>query len=541
MFRKVEKVSQSKGKTQKYFETYNPSAGTFEPGQMSHLTKSITATGEQLTAQSAPYLKNAGAQITKAITKNITQGAIQQAKVASPSRETEMVGASIAQGFIVGAEGYVDDARAVGSKLGSGMVQTASGLFVPGGATSGGTKSTTPGININDIAAKARMNRDALLSAESQKQIAKMNTRMDRLNRGFMSGTFALSALSGVASMAGGNLGKFSEILFQISGPMFALSSIIQLLTGSPILKTLKDLGKFKLGSAAIVLTTFFVTTKLINDARKKELEYINGLSNAMKTTTSQAKTLGDFFGVVPTKLPFETKNREVVNKKTRSTRDRLREDESFQKQFAPTIKTLSSATAKEASLAFTTLALNLKAQGFASEQVQTIIDALREEARKTSVELDVKSLDFSAESIKGLQNQIAPIVTELERNLKTRLTQSERILSGFQSALFGRGFRMEELTNASQKSLSDLAGTISSVSNSAVGMFRGGLISGEDFNATMFGIVETTKSLNAESQKLVFLETFKKLNVDATPFLANIKDLNTQMIILKLLSAGIL
>jgi hypothetical protein len=45
--------------------------------------------------------------------------------------------------------------------------------------------------------------------------------------------------------------------------------------------------------------------------------------------------------------------------------------------------KLLSKSTAQEAQLAFTSLALNLKAQGFATGQVQTIVDALREEAGK--------------------------------------------------------------------------------------------------------------------------------------------------------------
>jgi hypothetical protein len=212
---------------------------------MSHITSSVTASVDDLTRQMTPYLGDVGARITDAVTKKTIKGVVDRAKVASPSRETEMVGASIAQGFIVGAEGYVDDARVVGGKLGSGMVQTASGLFVPGGTTGGGTKPTTPGVDLNDIAAKARMNRETLLSTQQQKRMAAMNQRMDKLNKGFMSGTFALSALSGVASMAGGNLGKFSEILFQITGPLFALSSIIQLLTGNKIISII---SKFKLG-----------------------------------------------------------------------------------------------------------------------------------------------------------------------------------------------------------------------------------------------------------------------------------------------------
>ena len=163
-------------------------------------------------------------------------------------------------------------------------------------------------------------------------------------------------------------------------------------------------------------MTAFFFATKLINDARKKELEYIYGLSNAMRITTGQVKTLGDFFGVVPTKLPFETRNRQILQKEERSARDTLRADESFKKEFESTIKTLSTATAEEAQLAFTTLALNLKAQGFAETQIQTIIDSLREEAGRLDVTLDVKSLNFSPESIKQLQNQTKILVKNFQK-----------------------------------------------------------------------------------------------------------------------------
>jgi hypothetical protein len=242
-FRQTERFSQSRGATVKSFQTLDPMLKQWQVATMSHITTSVTASAEDLTKQMTPYLGDVGAKVTKAITKNVAQGAIKEARVASPSRETEMVGANIAQGFISGAQEYVDDAKRVGQQLGGGMVQTASGLILPGGAVGGGAKPTTPGVNLNDIAAKARFNRDALLATQAQKQTAAMNQRMNTLNKAFMSGTFALSALSGVASMAGGNLGKFSQILFTITGPLFALSSIIQLLTDEKIVNTLKKIG----------------------------------------------------------------------------------------------------------------------------------------------------------------------------------------------------------------------------------------------------------------------------------------------------------
>jgi TP901 family phage tail tape measure protein len=536
-FQQTERFSQSKNRTVKSFQTLNPILDNWEVATMSHITSSVTASVDDLTRQMTPYLGDVGGRITQAVTKKITEGAVKEAKVASPSRETEMVGASIAQGFIVGAENYVDDARRVGEKLGSGMVQTASGLLVPGTAAgnTGGTGRVSS-VPLSQIAEKARTNRERLLVMQQQKSLAAMNQRMDKLNKAFMSGTFALSALSGVASMAGGNLGKFSEIIFQISGPMFALSSVIQLLTGEKVLVQLKKIGLLRFGAAAIAIGAFIVATKLINDARKKELEYIYGLSNAMKTTTDQVKTLGNFFSVVPTKLPFENQNREIVKKETRSARDTLRADAGFQKQFAPTIKTLSTSTAAQAKLAFTSLALNLKAQGFATEQVQTIVDALREEAGKTDVNLDVKSLNFSADSIKELQGQIAPLLLNLDREVKRGLTTVGGVSAGK-----GGSSTFTIQTKEATKALSELSTFVSEISNSTAGMFSLGLISGKEFETTMSGVLETMNGLDEASRRVALIEIFKKLNVDAAPFIKNLTTAKQQMQALILLSSGAL
>jgi LysM repeat protein len=336
-------------------------------------------------------------------------------------------------------------------------------------------------------------------------------------------------------------LGKFSEILFQITGPLFALSSIIQLLTGNKIISLISELGKLRLGLIGVGLIALGVGIKLTNDAKKRELEYINGLSNAMKTTTEQVKTLGDFFGVVPTKLPFENRNREIVGKETRTARDRLRADESFKKQFAPTIKTLSESTAEEAQLAFTSLALNLKAQGFAEEQVQTIIDALREEAGRTDVKLDVKSLNFSPESIKGLQDQIAKLLVKFSKDFSIKPTSGQKFLKGFLGSLFGDAPKVMEMTDETKKSLSELTTFITETSNSAAGMFRLGLISGEQFESTLLSTLNTMNGLDAAAKRVALLEVFKKLDVDAKPFLSTLYTVKQQMMLIALLNSGVL
>jgi TP901 family phage tail tape measure protein len=444
----------------------------------------------------------------------------------SPSRRMKRIGVDAANGLVVGVqEGLANNGITTGTR-GSRRATRPQGP-----PPKSGVPFADPAIL--GMAYQENAMRDRVRNQARSMQVA--NIRMDRLNKAFMSGTFALSALSGVASMAGGNLGKFSEILFQISGPMFALSSIIQLLTGNKIISVI---SKFKLGFglASIALLAGVGIIKLANNARKKELEYIYGLSNAMKTTTDQVKTLGDFFSVVPSKLPFENRNREIVRRDVRTARDRLREDSGFQKQFAPTIQTLSKSTAQEAQLAFTSLALNLKAQGFASEQVQTIVDALREEAGKTEVKLDVKSLDFSPESIKQLQGQIAPLLLNLDKQVKAGLTKIVPVGGG----KGGYTTRIVQ-TKEAKKALSELSTFITETSKSSAGMFRLGIISGKQFEASLYGILETMNGLDEASRKVALIEIFKKLDINAKPFLENLQTAKQEMMLLALLSSGVL
>ena len=484
--------------------------------------------------------RKAGIDIGQYTIEGITVGA----QTKSPSKKTIKVGQDIARGLEVGMADRQDDVARSGEQLGNAAV----------GGTQRARRSVTrpqgpPGsIGISDPALLAMAYQENAMRDKLKKQSTAtqaMTKRMDKLNKGFMSATFAISALSGMASMAGGNLGKFSEILFQITGPLFALSSILQLFTGTKILDLVKRF-KVGFGLATVALIAGVVAIKLINDARKKELEYIYGLSNAMKTTTEQVKTLGNFFGVVPTKLPFEAKNRESVKKDTRTARDRLRADESFQKEFAPTIKTLSKSTAEQAKLAFTSLALNLKAQGFAEEQIQTIIDSLREEAGRRDVKLDVKSLNFSPESIKGLTDQVAGLLVTFNKEFNKAPDGVEGLLKGaknsFLAAYIGKtAGPLDTMSNDAKKALAELTTFIAATSSSAGGMFKLGLISGKQFQSSLLSTVGTMKGLGKEAKEVALLEIFKKLNVNAAPFIANLKTAQQQMMALALLSAGAL
>ena len=403
--------------------------------------------------------------------------------------------------------------------------------------------------------------------------------RIDSMNKGIMAGTFALTSLAGAGSMAGGTIGNLSQQVMKFSGLLFALMSVTQLLTQTKIAELVATraglaksamanamaagpmfggvskalsgqsgllggfarlalgIGKFlgPIGIATTGLIAFYSLTKMVNAARERERLAIEGLADAMTTTTTQVKTLGNFFNVLPTKLPFELGQREFVAKETRTQRESLKADPGFQKEFKSTIESLRKATNDEAKIVFSSLALNLKAQGFASDQVQVIIDALREESSQTDVVLDVKSLTLSKESLDQLKKDIAPILVNLDKALDSGMTK--KFVGGKYNVPLQE---VIGLSKEAQKQLETTSEFISETAKSASGMFELGLIDGATYEATLNTILETTRGLDEAQRKILLQKVFQKLGADASALNGILGRTVTEMRVLALMSSGI-
>jgi len=213
-----------------------------------------------------------------------------------------------------------------------------------------------------------------------------------------MGGTFALTSLAGVASMAGGNLGKLSGIVFQLSGVMFALSTVLQIMPSrlKAFLAPLLRVGPLLLFTAALAAGVGIV--KLINNAREKERMAIEGVGKAANLTSSQIEKLGGVLGFTPVKSNLELSKPAVSgltiekSKQVEETRKLLAEDKDFKDQ----ITGLKNATNEQADIIFKSLALRLTGQGATKEQITNYIYALQQVPGKTSVKFDLKSTDLS-------------------------------------------------------------------------------------------------------------------------------------------------
>jgi len=500
----------------------------------------VTLSGmrNDLTAFKKEFIIEA-AKVGELVGTSAVNATAKAAGTASPSRKTRIVGEDIGRGLEEGMKSRQDDVALVGSQLGNAAAGGVRGgvrdvpFRAPGQPGFVAGNAPRPGIPLSVITENARRNREQLLATQQQRQTAAMNARMNSLNKAFMSGTFALSALSGVASMAGGNLGKFSEILFKISGPLFALSSVIQLLTGEKIVGLI---SKFRvaLGFGAIALAGLVVGINLINKAREKERMAIEGLANAVTTTKTKRETLGGFFNVTPTARAGSNAILTSIQTKPneRSQIQALKKTEDFQKNFEKDIAALSQATNEEALLALQTLALDLRGQGFAKAQVDIIIKALAEEAKKSKLILEFSQLDLSKEE--GRAGAIA-LAQDITKNFNTEFAKGVKktrtiIAAGKGGAILGP--EQLRLTTEQQKQLKLGSQELSNVLAGVTGQFKAGAMKGSEYAEVMRQILEPTE--NTAYGNMLLQKTLVAVNPEYAKATAGVKDYETRLLLLK-------
>jgi TP901 family phage tail tape measure protein len=309
--------------------------------------------------------------------------------------------------------------------------------------------------------------------AESTQEIVEINNKqkaamelssgkLASMNKTLNSTTFALTAMAGAGSMFGGRIGDLSAQVFKYSGLMFGLMQITQLLTQAQFARLVAEraatngilirnvteatgavtftraTGLFAGGIKKLIPNIFNLSKKIIGmlgpwgrlaaiaatiagalwglkkvaDAQK---EKIDGLGNAAFIAGDRLKTLADIFGVVPQKFAFESLPKTVgvgMTGQERTAVDKVRESEDFQKDYAKNIAAIRDATDQQAELLFKGLVIQLRGRGFAEEQVQAIVNAIKIESGKTEVELDFKTISIlTPEGRKAVQKDIISLV----------------------------------------------------------------------------------------------------------------------------------
>ena len=507
----------------------------------------------------------------------------------SPSKRTIPIGEDIARGLEVGMQNRADDVANVGASVAGGATRAmgrgvrTTGPITPG--TDFSIEKTRGGASIPQVANAATISQATQKSAETMVASAKsFQDRMTGLNRGIMSGTFALGSLSGLASMSGGKLGEFAGTVSKLNLAMFALMSVTQLLTQTQFLKLVADrasaagllvgnvatkkmafnstlfsggikkllpnlfnfgkvIARF-LGPIGLAITAIGATVsiiKTVNAARERERLSIEGLGDAALLTKDKLKTLGDIFGVVPQTTALErTGPSLVVNREERTKIDELRSNQDFLKQFENDIKALRQATSKEAELVFNSLAIQLKGKGFAKEQITNIIQALQEESGKIDLKFDFASIDLGTDQGQAtLKKNIADLGSSLGKDFSTGYTEETQ--SGISRAT------REVVTWTKQTLSKDLKKTVSTVSKSIVGILNGisgqletGTITAKQFDQSFGNISKTVSNMPKPQAALLMGEVFKNLPGELAKSAAGLKNTSNQLLLVEAAMLGV-
>jgi len=343
-------------------------------------------------------------------------------------------------------------------------------------------------------------------TTQSGKTVAPPKTtfrqRAGTVGRSLVGGRAGMAASAGL--MAASFLpGKVGQVAGTAATAAFGIQAITQFAKILPI----PHLKVFALG-----LTATVGIIKAVNAARERERVSIEGLSDAASITAEKTKLLGDFFGVAATETPFEKDLvTDVLTPQTRSQISLLRENKDFQKQYKTDIGVLRGATDQEASRVFQSLAIGLQGKGFAKEQINVLIAALREESGKTNVTLDFESLDLTTKQGRaGIKKSVDNLLKDYQKEFKSGFVEDlvAVALAPSPTRSGGAGTRggaqggiswVKQLVPSKElkKETKLMAEELKNVFTGLSGALQNGVITGDQFNNTFEKIQDSIMALN--------------------------------------------
>ena len=530
--------------------------------QMGHVFGPVQQEVETLakSPKASNAIKRAAQRMGFNLEKAVVDGVNSAAQSKSPSKKARKAGGNIAQGAIQGIQSGTDDAQRAGARIGTAVANGAAGGGGRPRDPKSGRFTKTPNTPVGIPASGRRA------------------PSFDKFNRGLMASSFAMTSLSSVAMFAGGETGKLAEVIAKVSGGMFALTGVIELVgmaLNSQIGQGLvKKLGGTKLGGAfktliksplkfgvAItgvvgVLGLLAVGGMLLYKAHQKQKLAIEGLGNVANMSSKKIQELGDVFGITATSGGLSrgfAPALQGVDAETQSGAQQLVGSETFQQTFAKDIEAIKNGAAKDVELALQTLGARLESSGFAQDQVQAIVNALLSEAGRTDVVLDFATLGVSSEAARqGLTESLASARDSLANMpLPAGPAGGSVSISGTSVSAGDTGYSAYGTESSAGLPSPERLQAIDQYASSLYGTFDAlgqgvekGLISVEDFDQTMNKVLADFDELSQADQQDVFkklLEDLPEGSEDFKELLGTVDDFDSKMALVRAKSTGML
>lgn len=181
-------------------------------------------------------------------------------------------------------------------------------------------------------------------------------------------------------------------------------------------------------------------------------------------------------------------------------------------------------------------MALRLTGQGATKEQITNYIYALQQEAGKTSIKFDLKSIDLSTkEGQAGLQNS----VNTLLKDYKTAFDKGYKTTKVL-SRTTGQIVEIANVSNNLKTQLSTTANVIANTFMSLDTQLRSGIINADQFNESFDNISNSINEMPKAEGLFLMGELLKTLPSELAKSAAGLKNTADQLLIIKSAALGV-
>jgi len=449
-----------------------------------------------------------------------------KAQTRSPSKRTIKLGKDVMSGLVVGMQQGEKAVNAQAQKAADIATLSKTSLY-----------GTTGGVDPVQKSIRRQLDKRARLS-EIQAGMAVGPGIMERVKQSGGNRPGIMGRVRNINPMRAGmgimGLGMAGSMLpgaaGNVAGKVTGAAFVAQALMVLP--------GPLKLVAGAFA--GLYGVTKLLNIAKEKERQAIEGIGRAANLSSSQIEKLGSTLGFTPVKSNLEQSKQAVSgltvekSQQVEETRKLLSQDKEFKNQIAA----LRDATTEEAEIIFKSLALRLTGQGAPKEAITNYIYALQQEAGKTNVKFDLKSIDLSTkEGQAGLQNSI-DVLLKNYKNTFDRGYKKTKIFVGGKGG--GITKEVETLNKDLKKQLATTANVISNTFMSLDTQLRSGKINADQFNQSFDNISQSIQKMPKAESLFLMAELLKILPSELAKSTIGLKNTADQLLIIKAASLGI-
>jgi hypothetical protein len=290
--------------------------------------------------------------------------------------------------------------------------------------------------------------------------------------------------------------------------------------------KLLKFGGPIGLAIGAVEL----FTSVLLEDVRKRA-EVDKAISDMLDTSKAKLDSLNSFFGTNAIESGIR-RGKTISPDQTRkeaSLTSQFIQSEEFKTNYADVASKLKGATSEQLSLALRSLAVDLVGSGIGEEQAQIIIDAIKNEAGKKDLVIEVKSLRLNT---KAGQESFKQSIDEIVASMKnTNFASNEFKIGDFikDPNWFKETFFVtigSDLEGA-KKNVAELGSFV----NGLGGQLQNGIITVDQYKESWDAVTGAVNSLPEDIKADTWSAVIADLNPEMYDLVKNLKMVDQQLV----------